>query len=112
VDFPTDDTEGNLDQFAHRVAFAGSEDEIVRLRMLKDAPHSVDIVARMPPVTLGVEVADIEAILQSVVDRSHGARDLAADEGLPAERALVIEEDAIGREYPVSLAVVHGDPIS
>jgi hypothetical protein len=32
--------------------------------------------------------------LQAVVDRGHGALDLATDEGLTAQRALMIEQDA------------------
>src|SRR5260221_6443127 len=46
-----DITEGDLDQFAHGMRLAGREHEIVRLSMLENAPHAVDIVAGMAPVT-------------------------------------------------------------
>ena len=50
-------------------------------------------------------------LLQAELDRRHGAGDLAGDEGLAAERALVVEQDAVGGVHAVGLAVVHRDPV-
>jgi hypothetical protein len=41
----------------------------------------------------------------------HRARDLARDEGLAAQRALVVEQNAVGRVRAVRLAVVDRDPV-
>ena len=51
------------------------------------------------------------AVLQPMLDRGDGARDLARDEGLAADRALVVEQDAVGGVHAVGLAVVHRDPV-
>jgi hypothetical protein len=47
------------------------------------------------PVALGVQIADVEAFLQAELDRRDGAGDLARDEGLAPNRALVVEQDAV-----------------
>ena len=39
------------------------------------------------------------------------AGDLARDEGLAADRAFVVEQDAVGGVHAVGLAVVHRDPV-
>ena len=44
--------------------------------------------------------------------RATRARDLARDKGLAADRALVIEQDAVGGEHAVGLTVVHRDPVA
>jgi hypothetical protein len=62
--------------------------------LLQDAPHSIRIVARMPPISAGIEIAEIDLVLHPVLDRGHGAGDLAGDEGFAADRALVVEQDA------------------
>ena len=49
-----------LDEFAHRVRLAGRQHIIVGLVLLQDQPHAFDIVARMAPVALGVEIAEVE----------------------------------------------------
>ena len=62
-------------------------------------------------VPLSVEVSDIEGVLQSPLDRRDGACNLAGDESLPADWALVVEEDAVCGVETVGLAVVYRDPV-
>ena len=69
------------------------------------------IVAGVAPVALGIEIAEIEPVLQPELDRRDRAGDLAGDEGLAADRALVVEQDAVGGVHAVGLAVVHRDPV-
>jgi hypothetical protein len=45
-------------------------------------------------------------------DRRDGARDLAGDEGLAADRALVIEQDAARGMHAIGFAVIDRDPMS
>src|SRR5262249_12663020 len=96
LDAPPDMVEGDLDELAHRMALAGGEHVVVGLVLLEHQPHALDIVARMPPVAPGIEVAEIEPFLQAERDRRDTPGDLARDEGLAAGRPLVIEEDAVG----------------
>src|SRR3954467_10510246 len=74
--------------------------------------HALDVVPGMAPVALGREIAEIERLLQSHLDAGDAARDLARDKGLTADRALVVEQDAVGREHAIGLAIVHGDPVA
>jgi len=62
--------------------------------LLYDQPHSLDEVARMPPVAHGIEIAEEQLLLQPTLDRRNRARDLAGYEGLASDRTLMIEEDA------------------
>ena len=50
--------------------------------------------------------------LQARLDPGKSAGDLAGDEGFPADRRFVVEEDAVAGEEPVGFAVVHGDPVA
>src|SRR5262249_4981976 len=53
-----------LHELAHAVLLAGGDDEVLRLRLLQDAPLRLDEVARVAPVAPRVEVAEIQALLQ------------------------------------------------
>src|SRR5204863_7428348 len=74
--------EGELDEFAHRVGLTGGEHVIVGLLLLQDAPHALDVVTRMAPGALGVEVAEEQRVLEAALDRGHRAADLAGHAAL------------------------------
>ena len=65
----------------------------------------------MAPVAQRAQVAEVQAVLQAERDARQRARDLARDEGLAAQRALVVEQDAVAGVHAVGLAVVHRDPV-
>ena len=48
-----------------RVLLAGGDHEVFGLVLLQHQPLHLDIVARVAPVALCVEVAEIEAVLQA-----------------------------------------------
>jgi hypothetical protein len=52
---------------------------------------------------LGVDVAEVEGVLQAEFDAGGGAGDLAGDERLAAARALVVEKNAVRRVQMVAL---------
>ena len=54
----------------------------------------------MAPVALGIQIAEIELLLRSELDRRDRAGDLAGDEGFAAHGAFVIEQDAVGGMEP------------
>src|SRR5262249_32403173 len=103
--------EGLFDKFAHRMALAGREHIIVGRILLQDQPHPRDKIARVPPVTQGIEIAEEHLLLQPTLDRCDRARDLAGDEGFAWDWTLVVEQDAVRGMHPVGLAVVDRDPI-
>ena len=102
--------EGQSAELPYRVALARGDDVVVGLVLLQDEPHALHIVARVTPVTQGIEVTQVEFVLQAVGDACGGNGNLACDEGLAAALALMIEQDAVGAEHAVTLAVVLHDP--
>src|SRR3546814_16757111 len=73
--------------------------------------HSIHVVSCMPPIALGVPVAEVEAVLQAELDGCNGSRDLTGHEGFDADRTFVVEQDSIRRMDAVGLPVVHSDPV-
>src|SRR6185312_11687156 len=112
LDRAADFGEGELDELAHRARLAGGEHEIVRLIRLQDRIHALDVVAGVAPVALGLEIAEIDGVFQADLDPGDAAGDLARDEGFAADRAFMVEQDAVGGEHAVGLAVVHRDPVA
>ena len=74
--------------------------------------HALDIVPRMAPVALGLEVAEVDRVFEPDLDAGNAAGDLARHKGLAAGRALVIEQDAVGSIHAVGFAVIHRDPVA
>jgi hypothetical protein len=66
----------------------------------------------MAPVALGLEIAEIDRILESGLDAGDAARDLARHESFAADRTLMVEQDAVRGKHAVGLAVVHRDPVA
>ena len=66
----------------------------------------------MAPVALGFEIAEIERVFEAGLDAGDAARDLARHEGLAADRAFMVEQDAVGGKHAVGFAVIHRDPVA
>ena len=90
--------------------FAGGNHEIIRLGLLHDEPHTLHIVFGIAPVAVGIEVAEIELVLQAIYDASHCYCDFSGYESLTATLTLVIEENAIHSIHSVALAIVLRNP--
>ena len=91
---------------------AGGDHVVVGVVLLQHEVHGAHVVAGVSPVALRVEVAQVQIVLQPQGDACHGAGDLARHEGLAADRALVVEQDAVAGVQGVGLAVVHHDPVA
>jgi hypothetical protein len=65
----------------------------------------------MTPVTLGVQVTQVQAVLLAQVNISHSPTDLPGHERPATPGALVVEQDTIARKHPIRLAVVDRDPV-
>ena len=65
----------------------------------------------MAPVALGVEIAQKQLVLETQMDRSDGAGDLAGDEGFRPGRPFMVEKDAVRRVHPIGFAVIDRNPI-
>src|SRR6516164_3809752 len=93
------------------MALAGRELIIVGRILLQDQPHPLHKIARVPPVTLGIEIAEEQLLLQPTLDRCDHARDLTGDERFASDWTLVVEENAVRGMHAVGLAVVDRDPV-
>src|SRR6516162_6706229 len=82
---------GELDKLAYRMRLSGTQDKVVRLVLLKNAPHSLCVIPGMPPISLCVEIPEIEIFLQPEMYCRHGTRDFACYKGFAADRAFVVE---------------------
>src|SRR5207244_3368346 len=76
-DLAADFGERKLDEFAHRTRLAGCQHEVVGRIRLQDLVHALDIVARMTPVALGLEVSEVKRVLKTKLDAGDAAGDLA-----------------------------------
>src|SRR5882724_10546445 len=112
LDAAADFRKRQLDELAHRPGLAGRQHEVVGLIDLQDPVHAFDIVLGMAPVALGFEIAEKHRFLEASFDARHAARDLARHKSLAADRAFVVEQDAVGGEHAVGLAVIHRDPVA
>ena len=109
LEFDADIVEGELGKLADAVLHARGNDVVLGLAGLEDEPHTLDVVLGVAPVAEGVEVAEVEFVLQALGDAG-GEGDLARDEGLATALALVVEEDAVAAEHAVGVAVLLDDP--
>jgi len=103
--------EGQVTELADGHAFAGRNDVVVGLLLLKHQPHRPHVVAGKTPVTLRVEIAEVELVLQAELDAGGGPGDLSGHERLAAPRAFVVEQDPARRVQAVALAVVDREPV-
>src|SRR5690606_32986204 len=79
-----------------------------RLVVLEHAPHGFDVFGRVAPVAFGGEIAEIQLGLLAGEDGCDAAGDFAGDEGFAAAGGFVVEEDAVGGEEVVGVAVESG----
>ena len=110
LEFDADIVEGELGKLADAVLHARGNDVVLGLAGLEDEPHTLDVVLGVAPVAEGIEVAEVEFVLQALGDAGGGEGDLAGDEGLATALALVVEEDAVAAEHAVGVAVLLDDP--
>ena len=101
-----------VQEFADAVGFAGGDDEILRFVLLEHQPHGFDIIAGEAPVALGVEIAEVEFLLQAFFDAGGCAGDFSGDECFAAAGGFVVEEDAVAGVDVVGFAVVYGLPVA
>jgi hypothetical protein len=62
--------------FPDCVHVSGGNDKVVRFVQLQHLPHALYIVARVAPVTLRVEVAELKAVQMAEADFGHGTGNL------------------------------------
>lgn len=116
---------------ADGVGFASSKDEVLRSILLKHHPHTLDVVTSylksqnqslfgayddqrptVSPITSGIEVTEVEAMLFAKGNICCSPGDLTSDEGPSSSGAFVVEQDAVARIHAICFPVIDGDPES
>ena len=78
-------------ELAHCVVLACGYDVVVRFRLLQHEPHTLYIVFGVAPVAQGVEVAQVELVLEALGNTGSSQGDLTCDEGLTTALTLMVE---------------------
>ena len=76
----------NLDKLPYAMLFACSDHIVARLLLLQHQPLHFHIVARMPPVALHIQIAQVQPILKTDFDPAQRPCDFARDKRLPSLR--------------------------
>ena len=92
------------------MVFACGDNKIFGLFVLQHQPHTLDIIFRIAPVAPRIHIAEVQLILQALLDACYSQRNLARNEGFAATLAFVIEEDAINGIHAITLAIVFDNP--
>src|SRR5260370_14712703 len=108
----TDEAKGKLGELAHRMLLTCREHQVHRCGLLQHHPHRADVVGRITPVPLRVEVSEVDGVLTARGDASDGAGDLARYECFASAWRFVVEQNAVGGKHAVRLAVVDDNPVS
>lgn len=66
----------------------------------------------MTPITLSVQVTEVQARLLAKRNLSDRPRDLARHKGPTTARTLVIEQDPVARVHSIRLAIIDSNPVS
>ena len=97
--------EGDLHQPANAVGLARRDHVVLGLVALEHQPHGLDVVLRVAPVALGVEVAEGELLGQPELDGGGAVGDLAGDELQPAALRVVHNDAAHARAEVAALGL-------
>src|SRR5262249_28974333 len=76
---------GRVDKISYRMLLACGNDEVVWMCLLQHQPDCLHVVSSMSPVALGVQIAQIQAVLQSQMNPGESANDLARNKSLSTE---------------------------
>src|SRR5262245_30468660 len=82
---------------------------VIGLGLLEHQEHCLNIIGRVSPIALGVEITHLELFCSSQLDSRHRVCDFASDELQSAPLALMVEKDSRTGEQVITLAVVDRD---
>merc|ERR550537_291153 len=110
LDGNTNEGEGSLNKFTDSVCLVGGKHVVIWLVDLKHSPHTFYIVSSMTPISLGIKITQVEALLKATLDLGNSTSNLSGDESRTTSRGLVIEKDTVTSEHIVCFTVVDDDP--
>ena len=91
AELDSDFLESQSGELTHCMILAGSHHEIIRFRLLENEPHALYVVLGIAPVTEGIQITQIELVLESLRDACRRKRNLTRYKRLSAPLGLMIE---------------------
>lgn len=101
-----------LAEFPDTVLLACRNDKVIRLFLLKNQPHTFNVILGVPPVAERVKVSKIKTLLVALRNSACGKSDFSCDESLSAAFRLVVKKNSVRAEHSVAFAVVFHNPES
>src|SRR6478672_7750468 len=78
---------------------------------LHNHPHCSHIVAGKTPISLRVQIAEVELLGSAMQNGCDSSRDLTSDKRRPASGRFVIEKNAVNRKHPICFAIIPSDMV-
>ena len=94
---------------ADAVRSTGCNNVIIGFILLQHLPLHLDIIASESPVTFGINVTDVEAFIEAMLDSSSHHGHLSCDEFKATSWTFVVEKDSSACEHVVRFSVVSSD---
>ena len=91
----------------------GGDHEILGLLLVQHQPLHRHVVAGAAPVAQRVEIAHVQAVVESRIHPRQAARDLARHKRFTPPRTLVVEQHPVAGNHPIDLLLrdlLHQDP--
>jgi hypothetical protein len=85
---------GDASEFLDGVRLARANHVVTRLILLQHEPHGSHVVSCESPITLGLEIAESQFLVEAELDPCRGLCDLSGYEVVTSSRRFVIEKDA------------------
>ena len=104
--------EGKLRKLTDRMLLAGCDDEILRLLVLQNQPHALDIVLCVAPVAERGQVSKIKLVLQSLCNSGCCKGYFSCNKGLASAFGFVIEQNSGAGKHAVGFPIFLDDPVA
>ena len=97
-------------KLSYRMLYSCGNDEILRLVMLQHQPHAFHVILRIPPVSLGVQIPQIQLVLNTTGNSAGCQCDLTGHKILSAALRFMVKQDSVHCEHIVCIPVFLYDP--
>mmetsp|Transcript_35635 Transcript_35635/g.55613 ORF Transcript_35635/g.55613 Transcript_35635/m.55613 type:complete len:228 (-) Transcript_35635:599-1282(-) len=98
-------------KLSHGILNSCTDNEIIWLILLQHQPHGLNIFLSMSPISPGIQITHVQAVLSTSGDSHHTSGDLSGHKGGTSPGALVIEQDTVGTMESVGFTVVDDNPV-
>lgn len=100
-----------FNKLTNRIRLTRSKDKICRCMVLEHEPHTFHIVLRMSPVSLRIEVSNIQFLQKSQMNLCDCTSNLACDECLTSDWRFVIKKESVRRKHSITFSIIYRNPI-